>query len=278
VGIAEAHGVCFSAGLATEGLRPVAAIYSTFLQRAYDQIIHDVGVQRLPVVFALDRAGLVGEDGPTHHGAFDLSYLGCVPGLVVSAPRDGKELCDLLYTGLLQRERPFAVRYPRDGVPAARPVSEAFEEIPIGSWEVLSEGRGVAILAIGTMVETARTAAALLAGRGISPTVVNARFLQPMDEALLRDVLSRHEVVVTAEENVLEGGFGARVARWAHEALETGPRRWIHMGIPPVFIEHGSRERLLESAGLDPDAMVRRILSAVSAVSAAPAAAQPLRG
>jgi 1-deoxy-D-xylulose-5-phosphate synthase len=263
VGIAEAHAVCFSAGLAIEGLRPVAAIYSSFLQRAYDQIIHDVAVQNLPVVFALDRAGVVGEDGPTHHGTFDLSYLGCVPGMIVSAPRDGKELGDLLYTALRQKEHPFAVRYPRAAIPPDRLPAGDFEEIPIGSWEILREGRDVCILAIGTMVWNSRQACDILAGSDIHPTVVNARFLNPMDEEVLGLLLSKHPRIVTVEENALEGGFGAKVARWAHDSLGTTEHHWLHLGIPPRFVEHASRRRQLELMGLDPRGIASRILASI---------------
>ncbi|MBD3336036.1 MAG: 1-deoxy-D-xylulose-5-phosphate synthase [Candidatus Eisenbacteria bacterium] len=268
VGIAEAHAVCFSAGLATQGLRPVAAIYSTFLQRAYDQIIHDVALQDLPVVFALDRAGLVGEDGPTHHGAFDLSYLSCVPGMVVSAPRDGKELCDLLYTGLRQREHPFAVRYPRVPIPSSRPPGDDFEEIPVGSWEVMRDGRDVCILAIGTMVGIAQQAAEILESDGLQPTVVNARFLKPLDEALLSRLLQRHRHIVTAEENCLQGGLGAAVAVWANETFGSTDHGWLNIGLPTQFVTHGGRATLLRRLELDAEGLAGRIRRAVR--SAAP--------
>jgi 1-deoxy-D-xylulose-5-phosphate synthase len=263
VGIAEAHAICFSAGLATEGLRPVAAIYSTFLQRAYDQIIHDVAIQNLPVVFALDRAGVVGEDGPTHHGTLDLSYLGCIPGMVVSAPRDGKELGDLLYTALRQKEHPFAVRYPRDAVPSDRPPSDEFQEIPIGSWEMLREGRDVCILAIGTMVQSAMLACDILERSDVHPTIVNARFLNPMDEDLLESLLAGHSLIVTAEENISDGGFGARVAQWAHEKLGRTGHHWLHFAIPSRFVNHATRKSLLQQIGLDPEGIASRILAAI---------------
>jgi 1-deoxy-D-xylulose-5-phosphate synthase len=262
VGIAEAHAVCFAGGLATQGLRPVAAIYSTFLQRAYDQLIHDVALQRLPVVFALDRAGLVGEDGPTHHGAFDLSYLGCIPGMVVAAPKDAKELEDLLYTALRQHQGPFAIRYPRDAIPESRRPNGEFHEIPVGSWETLESGQEVLVLAVGSMVEAALRAAGELAPAGIHPTVVNARFVQPLDEGLLGDLVPRHRLVVTVEENVLEGGFGAKVARWVHDHLPDAEPQWLHLGIPPRFVEHGPRRKLLEMVGLDAAGIRRRILEA----------------
>ncbi|MBP7149354.1 MAG: 1-deoxy-D-xylulose-5-phosphate synthase [Acidobacteria bacterium] len=259
VGIAEGHGVTFAAGLATQGMRPVCAIYSTFLQRAFDHIIHDVALQDLPVVFALDRAGLVGADGPTHHGAFDLAYLRMVPNMVVSAPRDGDELADLLETAVAWGAGPFAIRYPRGSAPAAR--SRAPRLLDVGSWEVLREGSwDVTLLAVGAMVPTAAEVAATLAGRGFDPTVVNARFVKPLDLELLRTAGARAGLIVTLEEGTLRGGFGAGV----HEAsVENGLElsgRLLHRGLPDRFITHGSRGRLVESVGLSPAQIVAAIL------------------
>jgi 1-deoxy-D-xylulose-5-phosphate synthase len=258
VGIAEGHGVTFAAGLASEGYRPVCAIYSTFLQRAFDHIVHDVALQKLPVVFALDRAGLVGADGPTHHGVLDLSYLRCIPGMVVAAPRDGDDLRDLLETALEHREGPFAIRYPRGSsptVPGRQP-----RALPLGSWETLEEGEGrVALLAVGAMVTTALGAARLLRERGLAPTVVNARFVKPLDEGLLERLAEGHELLVTLEENVLAGGFGDAVS----ESLQrdgTAPRaRLLGLGLPDRFVTHGSRAELLEEIGLSDGQVADRI-------------------
>ncbi|MBU1701574.1 MAG: 1-deoxy-D-xylulose-5-phosphate synthase [Candidatus Eisenbacteria bacterium] len=263
VGIAEAHAVCFSAGMAAQGLRPVTAIYSTFLQRAFDQVIHDVALQKLPVVFALDRAGIVGEDGPTHHGAFDLSYLGCVPNMILCAPRNGRELCNLLYTGLMQKENPFAVRYPRVSIPEQGPLDDSFEEIPLGSWEVMREGKDLCILAVGTMAGVAEEAVPILDRAGLTPTLVNARFINPMDEKFLNRMLDKHRTIVTMEENVLNGGFGAKVARWLNDMPETPAHRRIHIGLPDEFVTHGSRSFLLKTLGLDAEGVAGRILAGI---------------
>ena len=258
VGIAEQHAVTFAAGMALEGGRPVVAIYSTFLQRAYDQIVHDVAIQSIPVTFCLDRAGLVGEDGPTHHGTLDLSYLMCVPNMVVSAPKDGDELRDLLYTAIQQDEKPFAIRYPRDSVPriVAR---RAPETIPIGSWEMISEGDGVAILATGTMVEAARGAAEILKDDGCIPTIVNARFVKPMDIVVLESLAEQFDLIVTIEENAVMGGFGAAVASHLADRLRPG-QKVLNLGVPDRFVEHRPRQMLLEEIGLSPEGIARTIL------------------
>jgi 1-deoxy-D-xylulose-5-phosphate synthase len=257
VGIAEAHGVCFAAGLACEGVRPVAAIYSTFLQRAFDQIVHDVALQRVPVVFAIDRAGLVGADGPTHHGVLDLSYLRCVPGLIVAAPRDGNELLDLLWTALAQDDSPFAIRYPRDTVPEGFDPERSPRVLPIGSWEIVEPGDEVALVATGTMVEVARRARVLLAARGIDASVVNARFVKPLDRAVLRGLAGARRIV-TLEENNLPGGFGSGVAdALAEEGLSrTG---LVAFGLPDGFVTHGGRAELLAEVALDPEGVARRV-------------------
>ena len=249
VGIAEAHGVCFAAGMACDGVRPVVTIYSTFLQRAFDQIVHDVAIQRLPVVFAVDRAGLVGADGPTHHGTLDLTYLRCVPGMVVSAPRDGNELRDLLWTGLHHDAGPFALRYPRGNVPEGFDETRAPRVLPIGAWEVLAEGQDVALLAVGPMVRVAQEAAERLAEDGISATVVNCRFVKPMDVEVLRTVRERCPALVTIEENALSGGFGDGVLDEL-ERMDLSREKVIRLGLPDRFVTHGSRERLLEGVGL----------------------------
>ncbi len=256
VGIAEAYGVTFAAGLAISGMRPVAAIYSTFLQRAYDQIIHDVGVQCLPVTFCLDRAGLVGADGPTHHGAFDLSYLRAVPNFVIAAPKDGDELCDLLKTAVDQEVYPFAIRYPKRSsrtFTADRP----FSTIPIGTWEMLHEGRDACLLAVGAMVETAEKARQELLPEGIDLAVVNCRFVKPLDAAMLRNLTGRYPVLITVEENTLRGGFGDAVHEFFSESgLTAGALH--HVGLPDRFVTHGSVAQLFDEVGLSPAALAAR--------------------
>ena len=262
VGIAEAHGVCFASGMACDGARPVAAIYSTFLQRAFDQVVHDVALQQVPVVFAIDRAGVVGADGPTHHGVLDLSFMRCVPGMVVSAPRDGNELRDLLWTALAQDVAPFAIRYPRDTVPDGFDPERKPKILPVGSWEVLSEGSDVMLLAVGAMVENARSAAGALGTLGLSAGVVNCRFVKPLDRAVLRRVRAATRALVTIEENNLPGGFGDGVL----EALgEEGLSREgvFHLGLPDDFVTHGSRAELLAEVGLDPEGIARQVRTAL---------------
>ncbi len=267
VGIAEAHAVTFAAGLSTQGLRPVVAIYSTFLQRAYDQLIHDVALQRLPVIFALDRAGLVGEDGATHHGAFDLSYLTSIPGMTVAAPRNGAELRDLLVTAWGHAGGPFAVRYPRAAVPENDPFARPPRALVVGRWEVLHPGVDGAILAVGAMVEVASAAAEILAARGFALGVVNARFIKPLDDALLLRLAQELPLLVTLEENVLGGGFGARIAA----AVAAMPRqeghaaRLLQIGLPDDFVAHASRAELLESCGLTAGQVAARIARALPA-------------
>lgn len=259
VGIAEMHAVAFSAGMALEGMRPVVAIYSTFLQRAFDAIIHDVALQKLPVLFCLDRAGLVGEDGPTHHGAFDMSYLGCVPDLVLAAPRSGSELLGLMKAGLAWDRGPFVIRYPRDRVP--EDTMPGFPDpIPVGSWEILRPLAGIALLAVGSMVDPALEAADLLKEEGIEAGVVNCRFLRPMDGAVLSRVADRSRHVVTLEENTVSGGFGGQVGRWLDEQATPGRPSLTRIGLPDAFVEHGSRRQLLDLCGLTAPRIVQQIL------------------
>jgi len=253
VGIAEQHAVTFAAGLAKKGLKPVVAIYSTFLQRAYDQIIHDVALQELPVVFAIDRAGLVGEDGATHHGLFDLSYLRVVPNMVVAVPKDEEELRHLLYTAI-KSGRPFAVRYPR-GKGYGVPIREPLKEIPIGSWEVLKEGKDAVILATGWPVYQALEAAKRLEQEGISVSVVNARFVKPIDEELLRRLAQKFPIIFTVEENTVKGGFGSAV----DEFLSPWYRgKVINLGIPDKFVEHGKQGELRKIVGLSEEELYRK--------------------
>ncbi len=254
VGIAEQHALTFAAGLARGGMRPVAAIYSTFLQRGFDQIIHDIALQKLPVVLAVDRAGVVGEDGPTHHGAFDLSYLRLVPNLTVMSPRDEQELRSMLWTAL-QLEGPAAIRYPRGagfGVPLSEPV-----QLEIGRAEVLESGRNAAVIAIGPMASLARQAAVKLRAEGISLQVVNARFCRPLDVELLLDLFRRYKRIVTVEENVLAGGFGSAVDELAQEA--GAPCRILRLGLPNAFIPHAARDELLARYGLDVEGIIGQI-------------------
>lgn len=246
VGIAEQHAVTFAAGLAAEGMRPVAAIYSTFLQRAYDQIQHDVCLQRLPVVFALDRAGFAGDDGRTHHGIFDLSYLRCIPDIVIAAPKDENELRHLLATAV-QHDGPFAIRYPR-GAGVGTPMTDPLHTLPIGRSEVLRDGDDVAILAVGAMVLPAERAAEQLASEGVSATVVNVRFVKPLDEALILSLASRGRGFVTVEENAIAGGFGSAVLELlAAHGIELPVTT---LGVPDRVFEHASQGRLRELAGL----------------------------
>src|SRR5262245_22745899 len=266
VGIAEQHAVTFAAGLACEGMKPVVAIYSTFLQRAYDQFVHDVQVQNLPVLFALDRAGLVGADGQTHHGAFDLSYLRCVPGITIMAPADENECRQMLYTGYLL-DTPAAVRYPR-GSGAGVPVEKEMRAIPVGKAEVRREGRRVAILAFGTVLKPA-----LEAGDELDATVVNMRFVKPLDDALVAQLARSHALLVTLEDNVVMGGAGSAVAEsLSAQGIET---QLLHLGLPDRFIDHGDQNQLLAVAGLNKDgilASIRKRLAEATPVSSIRAA------
>jgi len=257
VGIAEGHAVTFAAGLATRGLRPVCAIYSTFLQRAYDSIIHDCAIQSLPVLFAMDRAGLVGEDGETHMGLYDIAYLLAVPNVVVTAPKDGTEMLALLRAGLAHEAGPFALRYPRDTVPAPVPAMSDITATPFGTWEVLRQGADVAILAVGTMVGASLDAAAQLAADGLDVTVVNCRFLKPHDEVTLAAILAHHRQILVVEEGTVVNGFGAYMSA-VIERQEPGVRVHTH-GVPDRIIYAAPRARQLAMLGLDPEGIARRV-------------------
>ncbi|MFT3804861.1 MAG: 1-deoxy-D-xylulose-5-phosphate synthase [Burkholderiaceae bacterium] len=250
VGIAEQHAVTFAAGLACEGMKPVVAIYSTFLQRAYDQLIHDVALQNLPVLFALDRAGLVGADGATHAGAYDLAFLRCIPNLVVMAPSDENECRQMLYTGF-QHEGPAAVRYPR-GAGIGATVKRDLVEIPIGKAQVRRQGRKLALLAFGTMV-----APALEAGEKLDATVVNMRFVKPVDHELLAELARTHDAFVTIEEHAVMGGAGSAVAEALAAAGIVKPL--LQLGLPDRFIDHGEQAQLLRAEGLDADGIARSV-------------------
>jgi 1-deoxy-D-xylulose-5-phosphate synthase len=261
IGIAEQHGVTFAAGLALEGLRPVVAIYSTFLQRAYDQIVHDVCLQRLPVVFAMDRGGIVGEDGPTHHGLFDLSYLRHIPGMVLMAPKDENELRRILATAIEYEDGPIAFRYPR-GSGYGVPLDKRIKPLKIGKGEVLRHGSDCLILAIGSTVYPALQAATLLEAEGITATVVNSRFVVPLDEKLIDDLAGRHRVLMTVEENVVTGGFGSAVLEFLHTRGRSLPRCHC-LGIPGRFVEHGSQDILRRKYHLDAEGIAREVKSAL---------------
>jgi 1-deoxy-D-xylulose-5-phosphate synthase len=258
VGIAEEHAVIFACGLAVQGLKPVCAIYSTFLQRSYDQVLHDAAIQGLPVIFCMDRAGLSGEDGPTHHGAFDLSYLRHIPGIVVAAPRDGNELRDLLATALSHAGGPFAIRYPKASAAPFDPAAPA-RILPLGSWEVAAPGEEVLVLAVGPMVGIALSARKLVEAEGLKPEVVNCRFVKPLDETWLRANWGRFREVVTVAENALAGGFGSAILEWLEtEGIQIPVTR---MGLPDTFITHGSRSELLAEVGLTEQSLAQRILA-----------------
>ncbi len=247
VGIAEQHAVTLAAGLAAEGMRPVVAVYSTFLQRAYDQVLHDVCLQNLPVVFALDRGGLVGDDGATHQGIFDLSYLRSIPNMVIAAPKDENELQHMLKSAL-DHPGPIAVRYPR-GTGTGCPLDQDLKPIPLGKGEVLRDGRDVTLLAIGNMVQVALEAADILEGKGISAAVINARFVKPLDTDLICRYAKRAGLVFTLEENTISGGFGSGVLEmFANKGLADIRTRLI--GIPDTFVEHGKPNVLREKYGL----------------------------
>lgn len=258
VGIAEEHAVTMAAGMAAAGAHPVVALYSTFAQRAYDQIVHDVCLQKLPVTLCLDRAGLVGADGPTHHGVFDYSYLRHIPGMVVMAPKDENELRDMLYTAV-KYNGPAAVRYPRGSATGAT-LSDGFRQLEIGKAELLSgDGRGVVLLAVGSMVKQAVEAARLLNMANIKATVVNMRFVKPLDADMLGWLLERQpELMVTLEENALAGGFGSAVLEFMADAGKKC--RVLRFGIEDKFIEHGSCPQLLEKCGLMPQQIADRII------------------
>lgn len=269
VGICEQHGVGLSSGLATVGLRPVVAIYSTFLQRAYDQVFHDVCLQGLPVVFAIDRAGIVGNDGPTHNGVFDISYLRHLPGMVVMAPKDGKELCEML-TLAAQGGYPAAIRYPKDNVPDAEinVKDHDFSKSPrfrVGEAEILREGTDVAVIGFGATVQSAIEAADKLAGAGVNITVVNGRFAKPLDSDMILDVAKAHRFVITAEDHVLAGGFGSAVLEFVNDHADINCQI-VRLGIPDMFVEAGERKVLLRNLGLDADGIYNTVMEKLGMV------------
>ena len=256
VGIAEEHAVTFAAGLATQGIKPVVAIYSTFLQRAFDQIIHDVSIQKLHVVFAMDRAGLVGADGPTHHGTFDLAYLRLIPGMIIMAPKDEAELRNMLYTAVEHYEGPVALRYPR-GTALGVPLKDGFEKVELGKAEKLFEGDDVALLALGSMVNYSTQAAQMLKEEGINCEVVNMRFAKPIDTEMLDEIAGKFSKVVTLEENNLPGGFGSAVLEYFAE--KNYKNDVLRIGLPDKFVEHGTQQELHHLLGIDPEGITERI-------------------
>lgn len=256
VGIAEEHGVTFAAGLATQGIIPVVAIYSSFMQRGFDQIIHDVALQKLHVVFILDRAGLVGADGPTHHGTFDLTYLRLIPGMTVMAPKDESELRDMLYTAIEHCDGPVAIRYPR-GNALGVPLKEGFEKIEKGKSETLIEGEDVAFLALGSMVEYSVKAAEMLKEEGISAEVVNMRFAKPLDENKLDEIAAKFTKIITLEENSLNGGFGSGILEYL--ADKNYKNDVLRIGLPDKFIDHGTQAELHEQLGIDPNGIKEKV-------------------
>lgn len=256
VGIAEGHAVTFAAGMAAEGYRPVVAIYSTFLQRAYDHIIHDVALQNLPVIFALDRAGLVGADGPTHHGVFDISYLNTIPNLIVAAPRNGNQLRDLLFTAMEQQKQPFALRYPKDDCREFDEKGEA-ETLPIGQWEKIYDGKKVAIISTGTMTNTIIDLLPKLSEEKITPSLYHATFIKPMDEGMLTAIGNNYKKIIVIEENAVIGGLGSKVTQFLND--QESKAKIYNIGIPDQFITQGTRQQLLTETGLDQEHLLTKI-------------------
>ena len=255
VGIAEQHALTFAAGLACGGMKPVVAIYSTFLQRAYDQLIHDIALQNLPVVLAIDRGGVVGADGATHNGAFDLSYLACVPNMTIMTPADEAE-CRRMLTTAYRTDGPSAVRYPRGAGPGVTPTQE-LDALPLGRGEVRRRGKNVALLAFGTLL-----GAALEAGATLDATVANMRFVKPLDHALVKELAATHTLLVSIEENAVIGGAGAEIAR----SLETQGLKTplLRLGLPDSFIDHGDQALLLAEIGLDAKGIIASISKLIS--------------
>jgi 1-deoxy-D-xylulose-5-phosphate synthase len=267
VGIAEQHAVTFAAGLASEGMKPFAAIYSTFLQRAYDQVVHDVAIQRLPVRFAIDRAGLVGADGPTHAGAFDVTYLGCLPGFVIMAASDEAELVHMVATQAQIDDRPSALRYPRgEGVGVTMP--EFGIPLEIGKGRIVRQGSKIALLSLGTRLAECLDAADQLTTFGLSTTVADARFAKPLDGQLIRDLARNHEVLVTVEEGAV-GGFGSHVLWFLAEEGLLGRGLQVRTKVlPDTFIEHGKPEAMYEAAGLNASGIVETVFQALGRADA----------
>ncbi len=258
VGIAEEHAVTFAAGMATQGIIPVVAVYSSFMQRAFDQIIHDVALQKLHVVFVLDRAGLVGADGPTHHGTFDLTYLRMIPGIVIMAPKDEAELRNMFFTAVNYEKGPVAIRYPR-GSALGVEIKNDFDELQIGKSELIQAGTDTAILAVGSMVEYAKKASEILNEDGIHCQIINMRFVKPMDTHCLDEIANRFEKIITIEENTLVGGFGSGVLEYFSQ--KNYKSEILTIGLPDSFIDHGTQEELHAIIGIDPVGISKKIKS-----------------
>lgn len=256
VGIAEEHAVTFAAGLATQNIIPVVAVYSTFLQRAFDQVVHDVALQKLHVVFVLDRAGLVGADGPTHHGTLDISYLRIIPGMVIMAPKDESELRDMLYTAVKHISGPVAIRYPRGSVIGV-PVKDNFELIEVGKSEVVKAGQDAAVIVLGTMMNYAEKAVEALQKDGINCELINSRFAKPLDYEMLDKTAEKYNKIITIEENVLAGGFGSAVLEYLSGKSYKG--RILRIGIPDNFVDQGTQEQLHHILGIDADGIIKKI-------------------
>ena len=257
VGIAEQHAVTLAAGMSCDGLKPVVAIYSTFLQRAFDQLIHDVGIQNLPVSFVLDRAGIVGADGPTHQGQYDISYMRSIPNFVLMAPKDEAELQRMLITSI-KHKGPTALRIPRGSGLGVAVMDEGWEPLNIGEGETLQEGNDILILAYGSMVAAAKETAKLLENKNISTCIVNARFVRPLDEDLIIPLASKLKKVVTMEEGTIIGGFGSAIVELLNDKEINLPV--FRIGIPDELVDHASPDQSKEKLGLKPDQMALRIL------------------
>ena len=258
VGIAEQHAVTFSAGLATQGMVPFCNIYSTFMQRAYDQVVHDVAIQKLPVIFCLDRGGLVGEDGPTHHGVFDIAYMRNIPNMIVSAPMDEIELRNLMYTAQLEENKlPFSIRYPR-GCGIKPNWKKPFEKIEIGKGRQLSQGDDIAILTIGKSGIFAKRAVKSLLNKDISAAHYDLRFVKPLDTAMLKQVFEKYETILTVEDGAIQGGFGSAILEFMVENDYAAKIKML--GIPDRFIEHGTPEDLYKECGIDTKGIVKTVL------------------
>ena len=260
VGICEQHAVTFAAGLATQGVTPVVAIYSTFLQRAYDQIIHDVALQNLPVVFAIDRAGIVGDDGRTHQGAFDVSYLSHIPNLTIASPQNINELRHLLFTGI-KSNRPFAMRFPRGKDESPVGLDHEFKELPIGKWEIIQHGKTVAIVSYGASLYQTQKAASKLAESGITPTLVNARFIKPLDEEMLKDLADTHSIVLSVEESSRSGSLASNILDLLNRSNLLSKIKVEAITLPDNFIEHGTQAILRRKYGLDAAGIVEKVQS-----------------
>jgi 1-deoxy-D-xylulose-5-phosphate synthase len=259
VGIAEQHAVTFSAGLATQGMVPFCNIYSTFMQRAYDQIIHDVAIQNLPVIFCLDRGGLVGEDGPTHHGVFDIAYMRSIPNMIVSAPMDEIELRNLMFTAQLEKNNhPFSIRYPR-GCGIKPNWKKPFEEIEIGKGRKLADGKDLAILSIGKTGIFAERAIKSLANKEISAAHYDLRFVKPIDSTLLTEVFEKFKYIVTVEDGTIQGGFGSAILEFMAQNNHSANVKLL--GVPDKFIEHGTPEELYKQCGIDTKGIVKSVLN-----------------